>query len=174
MEFKAHCPIRAIGYFHWGMARSTVGCNKFASLSSVPSFSNPICIGKACHFRLVNKASYKLFRMVRRELSPQMRSRICELSTFGLSLNRILKLHPELNLSTIKLIIRREASRIDNASKSRSGRPRALTEEQRDYIYNIVNYTNPYIKMRELLCEVDDVIKKRLLRGLLREMGKKK
>jgi hypothetical protein len=29
----------------------TVGCNKFASLSSVPSFSNLICIGKACHFR---------------------------------------------------------------------------------------------------------------------------
>jgi transposase len=103
-----------------------------------------------------------------------MHSRICELSTFGLSPNRILKLHPELNLSTIKSTIRREASRINNASKSRSGRPRALTEEQRDHVYDIVNHTNPHIKMRDLLCEVDDVIKKRSLQGLLREMGKRK
>jgi hypothetical protein len=101
--------------------------------------------------------------MVRCELSPQMRSRICELSTFGLLPNRILKLYPELNLSTIKSIIRQEALYINNASKSHSGRLRALTEEQRDHIYNTVNYTNPYIKMRDLLCKVDDIIKKRLL-----------
>jgi predicted oxidoreductase (fatty acid repression mutant protein) len=89
-----------------------------------------------------------------------MRSRICELSTFGLLLNRILKLHPKLNLSTIKSIIRREVSRIDNASKSRSSRLRILTEEQRDHVYDIVNYRNPHIKIRDLLREVNDVIKK--------------
>jgi hypothetical protein len=135
-------------------------------------------MGKACHFRQVNKASYInkliLFRMVRCELSPQTRLRICELSTFGLLPNRILKLYPELNLSIIKLIIRREASYINNASKSRSGRPRALTEEQWDHVYDIINHTNPYIKMRDLLREVDDIIKKRLLQGLLREIGKRK
>jgi hypothetical protein len=101
--------------------------------------------------------------MVRGELSPQMRSRICELSTFGLSPNRILKLHPELNLSIIKSIIRREALRIDNASKLYSGRLRALIEEQRDHVYDIVNYTNPYIKMSDLLYEVNNIVKKRLL-----------
>jgi transposase len=108
--------------------------------------------------------------MVRRELDPQMRSRICELSAVGFSPNKILKLHPELKLSTIKSTIRREATRVNNVSRPRPGRPRTLTEEQRDHIYDLVNHTNPRIKLEDLLLEVDNSIKKRSLQTLLREM----
>ena len=101
--------------------------------------------------------------MVRRELSPEQRGRICELSSIGWTPTRILRQHPEWNLSTIKATIRRESSRVQNASKPRSGRPRALTEEQRDHVYDIVNHTNPHIKIRDLLREVDDAVKRRLI-----------
>jgi hypothetical protein len=42
--------------------------------------------------------------MVRRKLSPQIHSLICELSAIGWSPNRIHKLYLELNLSTIKKV----------------------------------------------------------------------
>ena len=104
--------------------------------------------------------------MVRRELDPQMRARICELSSIHWSPKEILKKHPELNLSTIKSTIRREKERINHVSKPRSGRPQGLTEEQRDHIYDTVNHTNPHIKMRDLLREVDDAVKKRSIQRL--------
>jgi hypothetical protein len=105
----------------------------------------------------------KLFTMVRKELTPGMRDRICELSSLYYGAKRIHRLHPEWPISTIKSTIKREALRVDNYSKPRSGRPRALTEEQRDYIYNITNHINPHIKMRDLLHSVDDSCKKRSL-----------
>ena len=111
---------------------------------------------------------------LRRELIPQMRARICELHSLKWGPLQIHKRHPEIPLGSIKTTIRRQALRDDHTSRPRTGRPRALTEEQRDYIYDVVNHTNPQIKMRDLLREVDDVVKKRSLQGLLREIGKKK
>lgn len=112
--------------------------------------------------------------MVRKELSPRSRDRICELSSLHYTPSRIYKIHPEWPISTIKSTIRREASRVDNHSKPRSGRTRALIEEQRDYVYDITNHINPHIKMRDLLLSVDDACKKRSLQDLLREMNKRK
>ena len=110
----------------------------------------------------------------RKELSSQMRARICELHSINWSARRIHLKHPEISISTIRTTIRRQASRDDQATKSRSGRPRALTEEQRDHVYDIVNHTNPHIKMRDLLREVNDDCKKRCMQSLLRSMDKKK
>jgi hypothetical protein len=113
--------------------------------------------------------------MPRRELSPQTRARIHELSSIGWSPNRIFKLHPEIPLPTIRTTIRRIklSGSTDTTSKPRSGRPRALTEEQRDHVYDVVT-TTPHIKMRDLLREVNDDCKKRCMQRLLREMDKKK
>jgi hypothetical protein len=84
--------------------------------------------------------------MARKELTPGMRDRICELSTtFHYGPKRIHAIHPEWPINTIKSTIKREASRVENKSKPRSGRPRALTAEQRDYIYDITNHINPQI-----------------------------
>lgn len=71
------------------------------------------------------------------ELSPQLRSRICELHSIGWGARRIHKKHPEVALSTISYTIRKERERINNESKARSGRPRQLTDWYRDYIYDM-------------------------------------
>lgn len=113
--------------------------------------------------------------MVRgKELTPQLRSRICELRSLGFSHARIHKLHPEVPLGTIKTTLRREATRVDNQSNKRSGAPRRLTEEQRDQIYDTVTHEDPHISHRDLLASVSHVVKERSIRRLLRELGRRK
>jgi transposase len=109
-------------------------------------------------------------KMPRKELSPQMRSRICELKSIGWSHAKIKAMHPDIPLGTIKTTIRRERTRVDNISKPRSGRPHQLTEEQRDHIHDL-SQSRPHIKIKDLLAKVDQTVKKRSLQGLLREMG---
>ena len=58
-------------------------------------------------------------------------------------------------------MIRRQTS--DFKSRPRSGRPRVLSEQKRDHVYDIVTHVNPHIKMRDLLREVDNKVKKRSL-----------
>lgn len=109
-----------------------------------------------------------------KELSPQMRSRICELrNNAKFSANRIHKIHPEIPLSTIKTTIKRESQRINNVSRPRSGQPRKLSEDQRDQLYERVE-SDPHVTHKDLLDSVDNACKKRSLRYLLREMGKRK
>lgn len=108
-----------------------------------------------------------------KELSPQTRSRICELRSIGWGAKKIHNKHPEISISTIKYTIQNEEKRLDNHTQSRSGRPRTLTEEQRDHIYDLIT-TNPHIKIRELVDEVDGVIKERSMRRLISEMGRRK
>jgi hypothetical protein len=110
-----------------------------------------------------------------KELSPELRGRILELSSIRWSAGRIHRKHPEIPLSTIRYTIKMEATRsADCSSKPRSGRPHALSEEQRDYVFDTVNYTNPHIKIRDLLREVSDDCEKRCIQNLLRELNKKK
>ena len=63
------------------------------------------------------------------ELSPQLRSRICELRSLGLSYPKIYQIHPDIYLSTIKITCQRESLRINNKSRPRAGAPRKLLEE---------------------------------------------
>lgn len=110
----------------------------------------------------------------RRELTPQLRSRICELRSINWSWRKIHERYPDIPLSTIRSTVKREEARKDNLSRPRSGRPRALTEEQRDHIYDTVTHTNPHISMPDLLAEVSNAVKQRSLRVLLREMDRRK
>jgi transposase len=112
-------------------------------------------------------------RRRRTELTPQLRSRLCELRSLGLSFSQIHRHHPEVCLKTIQTTVYRENHRINNESRKRSGAPRKLSEEQRDHIYDLATH-NPHIKNRDLLEEVDEAIKKRSIQRLLREMGKRK
>ena len=117
----------------------------------------------------------QLFKMPRVELTPQMRARIVELSSERWSAPRIHRKYPEIPLSTIRFTIKWYLfGTTDFTSKPRIGRPRALTEEQRDHVYDIVTNSNPQIKMRDLLREVNDDCKKRCMQSLLRSMDKKK
>jgi hypothetical protein len=107
-----------------------------------------------------------------KELSPQTRSRICELRSLGWTPSRIHKKHPEIPLGTIKSTIRRKAFRNDNTTLPRSGAPRKLTQEDRDRISSIVAQ-NPQIKHKDLLREIGNKVKERTLRYLLRELGRR-
>ena len=93
------------------------------------------------------------------ELSPQLRSRICELRSIGYSYKRIHQIHPEVPLYTVKTTCRREALRADNCSRPRSGAPKKLTPEQRDHLYDVAVHQNPHILNRDLLREVDGAVK---------------
>lgn len=109
----------------------------------------------------------------RKELDPQIRSRICELHSIGWGPTKIYRQHPEIPLSTIKTTIRRESIRVNNTTRARSGRPRKLTEQQRDHIYDLVQ-SEPHIRHIDLLTEVDHVVKRRSIQYLLSEMGCRK
>ncbi|KAI8683215.1 hypothetical protein LRP88_04812 [Fusarium phalaenopsidis] len=108
-----------------------------------------------------------------KELSPQLRARLCELRDRGYSFRQIHHCHREVPLSTIRYTIKQEAKRKENASLPRSGAPRKLTGEQRDQLYEAVT-TNPHITHQDLLASVDNAVKERSLRYLLREMDKRK
>jgi hypothetical protein len=107
------------------------------------------------------------------ELHPTDRARILELHSIGWGAKRIHTKHPEWKIGTIKYTIRKEQQRGQHcASQPRSGRPRTLTAEERDKVYDIVMHQNPNISIPELLAEVDHKVKKRSLQYLLRELGK--
>ena len=93
-----------------------------------------------------------------KELSPQTRSRICELNSIGWGYKRIHNKHPEIPISTIKSTIYNEQKHLNNHSLPRSGRPHGLTEEQCDHLYDLTT-TNPHIKMCDLLESVDEAVK---------------
>lgn len=101
-----------------------------------------------------------------------MRSRICELKSIEWGAKRIHRHHPTIPISTIKYTIQMETQRQNGVSKPRSGRPRRLTEEQRDHIYDLTT-TGPRIKTRDLVEEVDHAVKERSIRRLRKEMGRR-
>lgn len=109
----------------------------------------------------------------RRELNPQLRSRICELRSIGWGPKKIHDKHPEIPINTIKTTIRREHERENNQSKPRSGRPQKLNEDQCIYIHDTVT-SNPHTKYEELLDGVDHVVKKRSIQNLLHESNLRK
>ncbi|EHK46442.1 hypothetical protein TRIATDRAFT_299102 [Trichoderma atroviride IMI 206040] len=105
-----------------------------------------------------------------KELSPTLRSRICELHSVGYGYKRIHQMHPDVPVSTIRYTIKKEADRHDNKSMSRPGQPKKLTEEQRRQIYETVTSSNPNISNSELLASVGNAVKLRSLQYVLREM----
>ncbi len=49
-----------------------------------------------------------------------------------------------------------------------------LSEEQRDYIYDLVTFQDPHLKTRDLLAAVDNAVKDRAMPNYLSELGKGK
>lgn len=105
-----------------------------------------------------------------KELDPQLRARIRELKSIGWSYRRIQNKYSDIPLSTIKSTILRDSLRLNNVSIPRPGRPKKLTEEQRDRIYESA-MSNPHIKLPALIDEVDGAVQKRTIQRLLHEKG---
>jgi hypothetical protein len=98
------------------------------------------------------------------ELTPQIRSRICELRSLGWSYARIHEKHPRISTSTIGDTCRREIQRTNNVSLPRTGAPRKISEEQRDMLYDTAMST-PSISYESLK---DTVATKASVRSLKR------
>lgn len=105
--------------------------------------------------------------MSRIELTTQTRAQILKLRALNHSYRAIHSLLPHVPLSTIRATITRSGLR----TTPRTGRPRVLTEEQRDHIYDVLAHVDPSIKMQDLLAEIDFAVGERAMRLLLREMG---
>ena len=103
-----------------------------------------------------------------KEMTPTMRARICELHSIGWGYRKIHTRYPQIPVSTIRYTILNENDRDDHASKPRSGRPPALSREQRDLLHKLVT-ENPHIKMRELQAAVGTSPSKHTVRRILRE-----
>src|ERR1700722_74532 len=108
-----------------------------------------------------------------RELSPQMRARICELHSIGWSYPQIHRKHPEIPLSTIGDTCRNEAKRLNNTSKPRSGAPRVITEDERDSLLETVTIT-PEMSYNALQAQEAPNASIRSVKRLLQEMNIRK
>ncbi|PYH84627.1 hypothetical protein BO82DRAFT_362372 [Aspergillus uvarum CBS 121591] len=95
-----------------------------------------------------------------KEMTPQLRSRICELHSIGWGARKISRVHPELWLSGIKYTIRKE----------KDHRPKKLSEDQRALIRAMVE-ADPAVKSAVLPQAVGNAITKRSLQRLLNEKG---
>ena len=101
-----------------------------------------------------------------KELTPAIRERICELYTIGWGYKRIHTRYPYIPLSTLRYTIKKESERREGVSKSRSGRPKKLSEADKDRILNAI-HGDPKITAEDLLTEVDHKVKYRSIQRLL-------
>ncbi|KAG9242971.1 hypothetical protein BJ878DRAFT_142449 [Calycina marina] len=109
-----------------------------------------------------------------RELSTQLCARICERAFLGYTARQIKSVYPEICISTIRKTIERFLAEPTCISKPRTDRPHALSERQRDHVYDIIHHTNSHIKNRYLLWEVNVACKKCSVQRLCHMLGKRK
>ncbi|KAJ5512190.1 hypothetical protein N7463_001742 [Penicillium fimorum] len=74
-----------------------------------------------------------------KDLTPAIRERICELHSIGWGYKRIHTRYPAIPLSTIRYTVKKESERREGVSKPRSGRPKKLTEADKDRLLNAEN-----------------------------------
>ena len=101
-----------------------------------------------------------------KELTPALRERICELYDIGWGYRRIHRRYPWIPLSTIAYTVKKEPARKLGVSKSRPGRPKKLTEDDKARILHVIAET-PRVTYKDLLSEVSHKVKKDSIRRLL-------
>jgi transposase len=84
-----------------------------------------------------------------KELSPYMRTKICEARACGLTPKEIAFQH-SVNVDTVRYTLKKERARLENALRPQSGRPRKIDEQTRDYLVNIAFHESPRIQWRSL------------------------
>lgn len=155
-----------------------MGCHKNETASSplpFPALPPPTLIGDNLPQHAARQISTLLAIMPRpkKELDPQLRSRICELYSIGWGPKKIHDKYREIPYGTIRTTINRERQRLNNETRPRPGRPHKLSEEQRDHLFEL-STTSPHLKYVDLLDKVDHTVKKRSIQRLLNEMGRRK
>lgn len=106
------------------------------------------------------------------ELDSVTRAQICELhATNGWGAVKIKQLRfPDIPRSTIQYTLTQESKRKKQESLPRLGRPKLLTEDERNHICEVIQQT-PSISTQDLLKEVDYKVKRQSIWRLTHEMG---
>ena len=92
-----------------------------------------------------------------KELSPNLRTRICEAKALGLTYPQIVARY-HVTLSAAKYTVAKERARgTENASRPRSGRPRIIDEPTRDLLVGTAYHgEDSRIKWRDLTIIAQD------------------
>ncbi|CAK44601.1 uncharacterized protein An03g03020 [Aspergillus niger] len=109
----------------------------------------------------------------RKELTPEVRARLCELKAIGWTFTMIHKRYPHIPYSTIQTTIKRESTRKQQHSASRSGRPKRITPEEQQQLLDLVEQ-DQHIKMRELSTAVQSSPSIRTVQRLFRTLHMQK
>lgn len=113
-------------------------------------------------------------RRKKQEIDPFTRTKLVELKNVAKwTYSQIHREYPGIPISSIKYTVQQANKRADNLSLPRSGRPRKLSEEERDQIFDSI-HGNPMITHDDLLADLDHKIAKSSLRRLLYEMDLRK
>lgn len=107
------------------------------------------------------------------ELTPQMRSRLCELKSQGFSYRKIQQIYPQIPKSTIVYTVQMEKTRDDCKSLRRLGRPPLISEEERQLLYSMLK-ENPDVRNSDLLAAINHKCGLRSLQKLLQSMNLRK
>lgn len=91
-----------------------------------------------------------------KELTPEMRARICELRSIGWSYRKIQARHCTIPLSTIVSTCKREHDRVGQKSKPRSGAPRKIAKDERDRMVEIPRFMEPDIKSKKAAMSTEE------------------
>ena len=112
-----------------------------------------------------------------REITPYIRTKICEAKACGLKNKEIAHCH-QVTIDTVKYTLKREWLRVENASHSRSGRPRKIDAPTRDYLVDVAFHESPRITWRCLTAkaaeETGESVHKRSVQRLFSQMNMRK
>ena len=91
-----------------------------------------------------------------KELTPEMRARICELRSIGWSYRKIQARHSTIPLSTIVSTCKREHDRVGQKSNPRSGAPRKTTKDGGDRMVEIPKFKEPDIQSKKAAVSTEE------------------
>jgi transposase len=109
----------------------------------------------------------------RKELTPDIRARLCELKSIGWTLTQIHHRYPDIPYSTIRTTINRENKRKNQQTSPRSGRPKKISPEEQQRLLELVE-KDQHIKMRELSEAVQSSPPVRTVQRLFRRLHMRK
>lgn len=114
-------------------------------------------------------------RPINCELSPSLRMRICQAHADGLGYKAIARQLSNYNITrdTVRYTLSKEAERVSGISKPREGRPRKLTEKEKNMFVKEVR-ENPSRTMRELHSELAPHVSMKTFKRALRSRNMKK
>jgi len=121
-----------------------------------------------------SRASNIAQRSPRYQLAPYERAKLVELKAIGWSYKNIHKRYSHIPIGTIKTMISRSRQRGPaQETLPRSGRPKALNDEERTMLLDLIR-DDPYIKYNDLLSRLNHKVSRQTLWTFFCGLNKRK